>query len=108
MGTFTYGPPSNSFELDDRSLAHIRIVVMNKLRRSEPFMFDLTMEDGGGHRAFWIHESVPLQFRISDTDRVRINRLWIEALMEAASGPSGLFIVLEPEDGAEKPGARYA
>jgi hypothetical protein len=98
MGSFIYDGSANAFEVDDRTLAHVRIVVMNKLRRSEPFMFELTMRDGSGHRSFWIHQSVPLQFRIFDAHQVRINRLWIETLMKAASGPSGLFLSPEPAE----------
>ena len=96
MGSFIYDGPANSFEIDDYTLAHLRIVVMNKLRRSEPFMFDLTMRDGSGHRSFWIHHSVPLQFRTFSDPHVRINRLWIDTLMEAAGGPNGLFLTPEP------------
>ena len=103
MGTFVYDKPANAFEVDDRTLVHLRIVVMNKLRRSEPFMFELTMRDGSGHRSFWIHQGVPMQFRIFNAAQVRINRLWIETLMDAASGPNGLFVVPEPEEHENPP-----
>ena len=58
MGKFIYGTAAASFEIDDRALAHLRIVIMNKLRRSESFMFDLTISDGSGHRSFWINPAV--------------------------------------------------
>jgi hypothetical protein len=103
VGTFVYDKPANAFEVDDRTLAHLRIVVMNKLRRSEPFMLELTMRDGSGHRSFWIHQGVPMQFRIFTAAHVRINRLWIETLMDAASGPNGLFVVPEPEEHENPP-----
>ena len=45
MGRFIYGATSESVEIDDRALAHLRIVVMNKLRRSEAFMFDVEVAD---------------------------------------------------------------
>ena len=63
MGKFIYGTVTASFEIDDRALAHLRIVIMNKLRRSESFMFDLTMSDGSGHRSFWMNPAVPIQFQ---------------------------------------------
>jgi hypothetical protein len=96
MGSFIYDTVANSIEIDDRTLAHLRIVVMNKLRRSEPFMFDVDMHDGSGRRSCWIHQSVPLQFRFFTNRPIPINRGWIEALMEAASGPSGLTLLPEP------------
>ena len=54
--------------------------------------------DGSGRRSFWIHPSVPLQFHFFGSRNPRINRGWIEELMQAASGPSGLTIVPEPPE----------
>jgi len=98
LGTFIYDTVANSVEFDDRTLAHLRIVIMNKLRRSEPFMFDVEMRDGSGRRAFWVSTSVPLQFRFYSTRQPWINRTWIEQLMSAASGPNGLMVLPEPDE----------
>lgn len=87
---------ANSVELEDRTLAHLRIVIMNKLRRSESFMFDVDMNDGTGRRTFWIHPSVPIQLHFFGTRPPRINRFWIDELMKSASGPNGLTITPEP------------
>lgn len=106
MGTFIYDTMANSVEIDDRTLAHLRIVIMNKLRRSEPFMFEVAMHDGSGRRSFWVSPSVPMQFRFFTTRQLQINRIWIEELMEAASGPNGLSILAEPEPKDEPPVAR--
>ncbi len=96
MGRFIYDTNANSVDIEDRTLAHLRIVVMNKLRRGEPFMFDVEMGDGSGRRSFWVHPSVPLQFHFYGSRHPAINRAWVEDLMAAASGPSGLVIVPEP------------
>ncbi|QIG38654.1 ATP-dependent DNA ligase [Microbacterium sp. 4R-513] len=104
MGRFIYDTMANSVDIDDRTLAHLRIVVMNKLRRSEAFMFDVEIGDGSGRRSFWIHPSVPLQFHFFGSRNPRINRLWIEELMQSASGPSGLQIVPEPEESTGEEG----
>ena len=98
MGKFIYGTAAGSFDIDDRTLAHLRVVIMNKLRRSESFMFDLAMSDGSGSRSFWISPSVPIQFQFSGSRTPRINRAWVEQLMAAASGPKGLAIIPEPVD----------
>ena len=103
MGLFIYDTMANGVEIDDRTLAHLRIVIMNKLRRSEPFIFDVDMHDGSGHRSFWIHMSVPLQMRFFNTRPMPINRAWIEALMQAASGANGLTILPEPPQTEESP-----
>lgn len=104
MGRFIYDTIGNSVEIEDRTLAHLRIVVMNKLRRAEPFMFDVEMGDGSGRRSFWVHPSVPLQFHFFGSRQPRINRAWVEDLMAAASGPNGLTITPEP---AEEPPAGH-
>lgn len=101
MGRFIYDTVANGVDIDDRTLAHLRIVMMNKLRRSEPFMFDVEIGDGSGRRSFWIHPSVPLQFHFFGSRSPRINRAWIEGLMQAASGPAGLSIIPEPSDETE-------
>ena len=48
---------------------------------------------------------MPLQFHFFGSRQPRINRLWIEELMLAASGPSGLTIVPEPADDEAPPPA---
>ncbi|MGW9114316.1 DUF7882 family protein [Microbacterium sp. NPDC055683] len=101
MGRFIYGSGGDSVDIDDRALAHLRIVVMNKLRRSEPFMFDASLGEGTGRRSFWLHPSVPLQFQFSGGRSPRLNRLWLDELMKAASGPSGLTIMPEPIEPAD-------
>jgi hypothetical protein len=45
-----------------------------------------------------MHPSVPMQFHFFGSRQPRINRAWIEELMQAASGPNGLSIVPEPPD----------
>jgi hypothetical protein len=98
MGRFIYDTVANAVDIDDRTLAHLRIVVMNKLRRSESFMFDVEVGDGSGRRSFWMHPSVPIQFHFYGSRQPRINRVWVEDLMLAASGPNGLSITPEPSE----------
>ncbi|MBA8817260.1 hypothetical protein FHX48_002358 [Microbacterium halimionae] len=100
MGRFIYDTSSNSVDIDDRTLAHLRIVVMNKLRRSESFMFDFEVGDGSGRRSYWIAPSVPIQFHFYGSRTPQINRAWVEDLMLAASGPNGLSLTPEPADSA--------
>ncbi|GAA1964146.1 ATP-dependent DNA ligase [Microbacterium deminutum] len=98
MGRFVYDSVRNAVEIDDRTLAHLRIVVMHKLRRGESFMFELQMADGSGHRSFWIHESIPVQFHFYGGCSPHINRRWVEDLINEASSPSGLTILPEPAE----------
>lgn len=108
MGKFIYGVPPATVDIDDRLLAHLRIVIMTKLRRGEPFMFDLDLSpsEGSGRRSFWVHPAVPMQFHFYGSREPRINRAWVEALFTEASSTAGLRIVPEPqlpESAAERP-----
>lgn len=96
MGRFIYDSSGNAVDIEDRVLAHVRIAIMNKLRRSESFMFDVEVGDGSGRRSFWMSPSVPIQFHFFGSRQPRINREWVEELMRLASGPHGMSIVPEP------------
>jgi hypothetical protein len=45
-----------------------------------------------------MHPSVPIQFHFYGSRQPRINRVWVEDLMLAASGPNGLAITPEPSE----------
>jgi len=94
MGQLLYGSPPEVFELDDRALAHLQIVTIAKLRRSESFAFTV---DGakGAQSMVWISPSSTLQFRLSSAVN-QINRTWLDQLVEAANSASGLKVLPEP------------
>lgn len=52
MGRLIYTQDS-SYDIDDRILAHLRVVMMNKLRRREGFMLQMPTT-GGGRSSIWI------------------------------------------------------
>ncbi|MFE7846763.1 ATP-dependent DNA ligase [Microbacterium sp. NPDC057407] len=108
MGRFVYDSSGNSVEIEDRTLAHIRLVMMNKLRRGESFMFEVEVGDGSGRRSFWIHPSVPLVFHFFGGRQPQINRLWVEELIQEASGPRGLTITPEPAEPQAPPHGQSA
>lgn len=97
MGLFLYGV-TGSVEIDDRTLAHLRLVIMHKLRRSEPFMLDVDAVDGGGHLSFWIHPAVSMQFRFFGKRHPHINRAWVDDLVLEASRPQPLTVTPEPPE----------
>jgi hypothetical protein len=89
-----------SLPLDDRTLAHIQAVVVNKLRRRESFAFTAAVD--GGEVVSWIGASTPLQFVFSGNRRPMLNRAWLEVLAEAASSNGGLVILPEPPESPEQ------
>lgn len=102
MGRFTY-QAGQRVDIDDRSLAHLQVVIANKLRRNESFVF--TWRDdvsvGNGRTSVWLHPAVALAFKYYGGRHPRLNRAWIEALAMTANAPTGLYLVPEPPEDAE-------
>jgi hypothetical protein len=100
MGKFIYGTPSISVDFDDRVLAHLKAVIVSKLRRGESFMFswEYTRESGAGHSSIWIHPAIPLQFDYFGGREPRLNRAWIDQLVRLSNSPAGLRVIPEPPE----------
>jgi hypothetical protein len=98
VGKLIYGAPMWYVEFDDRALAHLRVVILAKLRRSESFSFSWKYDNGqgSGRSSFWVHPSIPMQFEFYGGREPVLNRHWIEALMLSANTPNGLELVPEP------------
>jgi hypothetical protein len=100
LGILIYGPAASEIEMEDRLLAHLRIVIISKMRNHEPFSLSWTMEpsQGSGRETLWIHPSIPLRFRFFGSRPPAINRAWIEQMMLAANR-GDLRITAEPVPG---------
>ena len=96
MGTLHYGSPPASFQIDDRALAHVELVVMAKLRRRENLSFSLVDEKTSVRQAMWISPVTTLRFEY-DGPMPEINRLWLQDLVDTANSSTGLRLVPEPE-----------
>lgn len=87
MGHLTYGNTAEHIEIDDRTLTHLRMVAMTKLRRNESFPLTLAMDDGAVE-TLWVHASIPL--RIAMDRPSEIDRALVTAMMNAAGSAGGL------------------
>jgi hypothetical protein len=83
---------------DDRSLAHLQIIVGVKLRRHEQFFVSWvdSGDVGSGRSSLWVSPSVPMMFAFSSSRPVRINQDWLKALAATADRPTGIDFVPEP------------
>ncbi|MFE7846759.1 ATP-dependent DNA ligase [Microbacterium sp. NPDC057407] len=97
MGKFMYGEMV-SHEFDDRLLAHLEVVMVQKLRRNEPFLFawNQNMSLGSGRMSVWVHASAHLAFKYNGGRPPTLNRDWLEALATAANSTQGLRALPEP------------
>ena len=110
MGKLLYGSGAREIPFDDRVLAHLKVVIVNKLRRSERFALSWAhgLEHGSGRSTIWIHESIPLQFVFEGNRSPTLNRTWIEQLMLTANSVGGLQVLPEPEEAASASSAPAA
>lgn len=99
MGYLLYGRPPEEIEVDDRTLAHLKMVIIAKLRRDESFVFSFEHGAGAtpsGRSTIWMHHSIPLQFNFVESKQGPINREWLDELVKAANSVDGLRILPEP------------
>jgi hypothetical protein len=93
MGALVYDN-DRQVDLEDRTLAHLQVVIVNKLRRRESFPF--TWSDERRTITIWISPNTPLEFVYHGNRRPRLNRAWLEELALSASSTGGLVVVPEP------------
>ena len=95
MGSLHYGSPPATFEIDDRTLAHVELVVLAKLRRNESFALSLDVP-AGGRTTIWINSAATLRFEFESATH-EINREWLEELIDSANTTVGMRVLPEPE-----------
>ena len=82
MGYLTYGNTTTPFEIDDELMAHLRVVVVTKLRRNESFALTLNTAEGAVE-TLWVHASIPLRFTVEED--VDLQRPVLVSMMDAAN-----------------------
>lgn len=103
MASLVYGDSANPIHIEDRALAHLKIVIATKLRRNESFTLSWTHPEGdpAGRSTIWIHPSIPLRFIFDEAEPPQISLKWIEQLMHTASSSGGIVLVDEMLDSPE-------
>ncbi len=100
MGTLIYGSHQSEIEIEDRTLAHLKVVMLTKLRRSESFSlsWEHGVEEGSGRSTLWVHPSMALEFRFYGSRTPSLNRQWVDLLLQAANSADGLRMIPEPSE----------
>ncbi|MDR6906890.1 hypothetical protein J2X63_002576 [Agromyces sp. 3263] len=95
MGSLLYDA-DHAAEFDDRTLAHLQVIIVNKLRRRESFPF--TWSDERRSMTIWLSPHTPVAFVYHGNRRPRLNRAWLEDLALIANSAGGLIVVPEPPE----------
>ncbi|OCG74741.1 hypothetical protein [Microbacterium sediminis] len=97
MGILYYGGSAVPIHIEDRALAHLKVVIIAKLRRNESFTVSWRHPEGEpqGRSTIWIHPSLPLRFVFDEPGAPELNRAWVEELAHSANALGGITLVDE-------------
>jgi hypothetical protein len=103
MGTLYYGAQDMPIQIEDRALAHLKVVIATKLRRNESFTLSWQHGDGEprGRSTIWLHPAIPLLFVFDEPEPPELSRAWIEELANSANTSGGIQLIdehLEPSE----------
>lgn len=100
MGTLYYGGSATPIHIEDRALAHIKVVIATKLRRNESFTLSWQHphDEPRGRSTLWLHPSIPLRFVFDDPGPTPLSRAWIAEMAESANTSGGMSLTPEHID----------
>ena len=100
VGTIYYGGSATPIHIEDRALAHLKVVISTKLRRNESFTLSWRHPDDQprGRSTIWLHPSIPLRFTFDEPEPPELSRQWIEELASSANSSGGIMLIAEQMD----------
>ena len=100
MGTIYYGGSATPIHIEDRALAHLKVVIATKLRRNESFTVSWQHPDDQprGRSTLWLHPAIPLRFVFDDPEPAELSRAWIEELANSANSSGGISLIADHFD----------
>ena len=103
MGSLYYGDTQTPIQIEDRALAHLKVVIATKLRRNESFTLSWRHPEGDapGRSTLWLHPSIPLRFVFEEAETPELSRRCIEELAHSANSSGGITLVEEHLEGAD-------
>ena len=93
MGTLYYGSTRLALRVDDRILAHLRVVVTAKLRRGESFAISWTDPDrpDQARESVWVHPGADLMY-VLDGPAAVVDHALLGSMSAAAYVARGIEI----------------
>lgn len=105
MGTIYYGGSATPIHIEDRALAHLKVVIAAKLRRGESFnvSWHHADDEDPGRSTIWVSPSIPLRFVFDDPEPPELSRAWLEELANSANSSGGITLLPENTATAAEP-----
>ncbi len=104
MGTIYYGGSAMPIHIEDRALAHLKVVIATKLRRGESFTLSWQhpADQPAGRSTVWLHPSIPLRFVFDAPEPPELRREWLRELADSANASGGLALSAEHVESADQ------
>jgi hypothetical protein len=105
MGFLHIGSSGWAIQVDDRALAHLKVVILSELRRGKgvSFTFCHSVGEGSGRETFWINPGTDLRFQFFGGRAPHLNRAWLNQMAEACNSGTGLYLMEEPAEVQQHP-----
>ena len=97
MGQLFYGNNPEAIIIEDRALAHLKVVIATKLRRNESFTLSWKhpVDAAPGRTTIWLHPSIPLRFVFEEPEAPELSTQWITAMAHSANSSGGIMLLEE-------------
>jgi hypothetical protein len=92
MGQIHYPGRDDPIRVNDRALAHLKVVITTRMRRHEAFCLSWNGSSGEGTETIWIAPEQPLRYEFDDTEPHDLDPRWLERLVAAANQTGGVRI----------------
>lgn len=107
MGHLFYGTSTESIQVPDRLLSHIKVVATTKLRRGESFTLSWAHVDGTpGRSTVWLQPAIPLRFVFDSAEPESLSSTALKNMADMANSSAGLTVDLTAEIPAVEPAPR--
>jgi hypothetical protein len=105
VGILYYGESAEPIGIADRALAHLKVVIATKLRRSESLTltWQHRHDDSARRSVIWLHPAIPLRFVFDDPEPAVLDSQWIQELVRSANSSRGITLTAEHVDTMDAP-----
>ncbi len=99
MAKLFYGTTPEPITVDDRMLAHVKVVVATKLRRGESFTLSWTHgpDEPVGRSTIWLQPAIPLRFVFESEQPESLDQNLLKRMANDANSSRGLSLDLDTE-----------
>ncbi|WP_295789800.1 hypothetical protein [uncultured Microbacterium sp.] len=97
MAKLFYGTTTEPITIDDRMLAHVKVVVATKLRRGESFTLSWVHGAGEpvGRSTIWLQPSIPLRFVFDSEQPEALDQNVLKRMANDANSSRGLSLDID-------------